>query len=396
MIGFLPVSDAFSHPSLMVSTRCTSQLKVKERVDLIAATSDEKEADPSCGSPLVFTGMSFSDKDAADAKLTIPNKPLFVDMTDDKKKQISTYVEQLETKKTDCVICDVKESPAKQDGLPGAEAVDEILSKPIVELSLGISVLVSCFVVALSTLDLEPSTLVTLNKSQDALTYLFAFEFALRWYASWQIGPKYFKQPLVIVDLLANVVPLIVDSAAALINLRLLRITRFSKILDDVDTFVTFQRGLGLSESMVQTPKPWQLQLTRVLLSLFTLLSVATACIYAAEHEKNPAFSDYFTALYFGMTTLTTVGFGDVAPITNEGRFIVAASIVAGVAVVPAQAAALLEALMESQNEQKMFGSKPVKRPDGMLDALTPCPSCSATMHWSDAKFCWSCGEKLP
>ena len=48
-------------------------------------------------------------------------------------------------------------------------------------------------------------------------------------------------------------------------------------------------------------------------------------------------------ALYFGLTTLTTVGFGDITPITAQGRFVVAFSILAGVAVFPYQFSRLAE-----------------------------------------------------
>ena len=48
-------------------------------------------------------------------------------------------------------------------------------------------------------------------------------------------------------------------------------------------------------------------------------------------------------ALYFGLTTLTTVGFGDITPITVQGRFVVAFSILAGVAVFPYQFSRLAE-----------------------------------------------------
>jgi len=40
---------------------------------------------------------------------------------------------------------------------------------------------------------------------------------------------------------------------------------------------------------------------------------ISTGCIYEAEHAVNPQIPDFFTALYFGLTTLTTVGFGDSA-----------------------------------------------------------------------------------
>ena len=59
--------------------------------------------------------------------------------------------------------------------------------------------------------------------------------------------------------------------------------------------------------------------------------------IYAAESGSNSQISDFFDALYFGLTTLTTVGFGDITPVTPVGRLIVSASTVVGIALVPLQ-----------------------------------------------------------
>ena len=109
--------------------------------------------------------------------------------------------------------------------------------------------------------------------------------------------------------------------------------------------------ALGLPPESV---RPFQLQLARVLLSLFTLLSVSSGLIYTTEHGVNPDIPDYFSALYFGLTTLTTVGFGDIAPVTPQGKLVVCASILAGVAIIPAQAASLLDAILEYQNERKL------------------------------------------
>ena len=63
--------------------------------------------------------------------------------------------------------------------------------------------------------------------------------------------------------------------------------------------------SLGLPSS---DTRPYQLQLARVVISIFTLLSVTSGLIFSAEHNVNPDIPDYFTAVYFGIITLTTVG----------------------------------------------------------------------------------------
>lgn len=114
---------------------------------------------------------------------------------------------------------------------------------------------------------------------------------------------------------------------------------------------------------------------------------------------------------------MTTVGFGDVSPVTWQGKLIVCASIVLGVAIVPAQAAALVEALLDRERARNGNKSSPrrqqsntIMRPETKmgamgnggdskemlaLDTATTCPNCGATFHWTAAQFCYSCGEEL-
>jgi voltage-gated potassium channel len=170
-------------------------------------------------------------------------------------------------------------------------------------------------------------------------------------------------------------------------------------------TFSSFTAALGLPG--LGEIQPYQLQLARVVLSIFTLLSVNAGLIYAAEHGVNPDIQNYFSALYFGLTTLTTVGFGDITPVTWQGKLVVCGSILAGVTIIPAQAALLVEALLDSQTEKELASqhqpsvdkiSPPSTNdvlPSSAIDANTPCSSCGATFHWTSANYCWSCGGKL-
>ena len=154
--------------------------------------------------------------------------------------------------------------------------------------------------------------------------------------------------------------------------------------------------------------KPYKLQLATVVLSVFTLLCISTGLIYTTEHSVNPAIPDYFTALYFALTTLTTVGFGDITPVMTEGKLVVSGSILAGVAVIPVQAAALVDALLAredvkkssrqretvSNNNNKNGKSTMMNNSPIMLNMK--CTNCDAGFHWSAADYCWSCGSKLP
>eukprot|EP00547_Thalassionema_nitzschioides_P001408 CAMPEP_0194200578 /NCGR_PEP_ID=MMETSP0156-20130528/1119_1 /TAXON_ID=33649 /ORGANISM="Thalassionema nitzschioides, Strain L26-B" /LENGTH=380 /DNA_ID=CAMNT_0038925589 /DNA_START=93 /DNA_END=1232 /DNA_ORIENTATION=+ len=257
-----------------------------------------------------------------------------------------------------------------------------ILSLPVVEVAAASAVLLSTFLVALNTLnDLPIEAYVAIQDGIIWLNLIFAFDFFIRWYAAGQFKLLYLTKPLVLVDILVVILPLFLGSVIPMLDdmgallgdaqkvfalgiqdspglqvLLLLRVLRLRRVLTDINTFRRFAVALGIKRSDV---RQYQLQLARVLLSLFTLLSVASGLIYTAEHDVNPDIPDYFTALYFGLTTLTTVGFGDITPITFQGRLVVCGSILAGVTIIPAQAAKLVDVIMESQNNDPvMMGRK--------------------------------------
>jgi len=162
---------------------------------------------------------------------------------------------------------------------------------------------------------------------------VFGLDFAGRWFSSSKDSGKHVLNAQFALDVAVVIFPLLVGltpasfwedtplpswltSPSGLFNLELLRVLRLRRVLKDMSTFERFAVRALLGTTQRQTVKrivqEWQLQLARVLLSLFTLVSVATGLVYTAEHSVNPAINNYFDALFFGVTTLATVGFGDI------------------------------------------------------------------------------------
>lgn len=365
------------------------------------------------------------------------------------------------------------------------------LNRPSVEVLSALAVLLSSFLVALDTLETLPSLSILSDQfglpvlsDPHLLIYdvlqlinsVFFVDFFVRWYAAGNFKARYLTKPLVTLDIIVVLIPIFLGgllpylaavgiagpdgilpaipdakqfepNAAGLQNLLLLRILRLRRVLTDINTFSRFEMALGLKPKDV---RPYQLQLARVLLSVFTLLSVASGLIYTCEHEVNPEIPDYFAALYFGLTTLTTVGFGDIAPVTPQGRLTVCVSILAGVAIIPAQATKLVDAIVAFQQDEKKGGPRVTVRAGSAArkaneprissvqlreastsgdknleysepavevtkssagevaeDANPPttgrfegllgrcCLECEAIDHREDARYCWSCGSEL-
>jgi voltage-gated potassium channel len=78
------------------------------------------------------------------------------------------------------------------------------------------------------------------------------------------------------------------------------------------------------------------------------------------------------------VVTMTTVGFGDVTPMTQTGKFLTVLMIVTGVALIPWQVGDLVRRLVKSGAQTEVN-----------------CPGCGLAFHDQDAQFCRRCGTGL-
>ncbi len=407
--GILLAYSFFAEPINNQSRRLLAPV-----LSLRATTSDEKGGEQEqTKTPMFFASqLETNENDEREIIGDYPRYLSSLDSSDERRSLILNKEDREEEEENEQVGL----------GLPYSKEISEFISKPQSELIDAGLVLLSSFIVAIDTLPqtslpdfLNPTIIYTV---EELLSYFFGIGYLLRWYAVGNLSFKYFTKPLPFIDFFASVMPLLLtifipflgvplptwiasNNNSALVNLRLLRILRLQELLVDIETFSGVAQTLQIESGNV---RPYQLQLARVLISVFTLFSIATGLIYTAEHEVNSLIPDYFTAAYFGLTTLTTVGFGDITPITLNGRLVVMGSILVGVAVIPAQAAELVNALLDLQAERRqkdlmkntlrtrMEGSGFV---DDMVDPRISCPSCGKRSHRSDAFYCYFCGEKL-
>jgi voltage-gated potassium channel len=74
-------------------------------------------------------------------------------------------------------------------------------------------------------------------------------------------------------------------------------------------------------------------RLGRVGIVAGSIMALAALVAFIAERPVNPEFADYGDSLWWSLVTLTTVGYGDITPITTTGRFAAATLMVTGIAV---------------------------------------------------------------
>ena len=190
------------------------------------------------------------------------------------------------------------------------------------------------------------------------VTILFVVDYLLRWAtADLRSGKKGIKQFLIYPFTLIAIVDLItILPAISYVNdsLRVLRIWRLLRILRIAKIFKYYE---PLQIVLEVFKKKVSVLLTVVGFALFYIF-VTALFMFNVEQSVNPEtgelfFDDFFDALYWSTCTLTTVGYGDIYPISDIGRVVSMISALVGIAIIALPSGIITAGYMEEVNERK-------------------------------------------
>jgi len=136
---------------------------------------------------------------------------------------------------------------------------------------------------------------------------------------------------------------MIVDFLAILPAYRELRILRIF-VLFRVFKLLRYTRSLT---QFVEVLRNKRFELITLLFLLMFIVVTAGIAIYVFEEHINPRINTLFDALYWALITITTVGYGDISPVTTEGRTISMIVIVAGIAMISFVTSVIVSAFSE-------------------------------------------------
>ncbi len=141
----------------------------------------------------------------------------------------------------------------------------------------------------------------------------------------------------------------IVDLLAILPAYRPFRVLRIF-VLFRVFKLLRYTRSINQFMEVLATKK---FELMTLLFLLLFIMATAGIAIYVFEEQKNGDINSLFDALYWALITISTVGYGDISPITPEGRVVSMIVIISGIAMISFVTSVIVSAFSEKLDELK-------------------------------------------
>ena len=238
------------------------------------------------------------------------------------------------------------------------------LPSKIFDIIIMILIVESIISVILSTFSNIPTTISGIISNLEMLSIIiFTVEYLLRIWTSDLLYPEYGKIKsrvkyifsfMALVDLFAILpfyIPFITN-----VDLRMLRLLRLIRMIR-IFKLNRYTTSLSVISNVLIRKKE---QLISLVFVVFILMLISSILMYYFEHDAQPdVFENAFSGLWWAIATLTTVGYGDIYPITFLGKIIsaVIALLGIGMVAVPTRiiSAGFSEELEEQKNEDKNY-----------------------------------------
>lgn len=228
-------------------------------------------------------------------------------------------------------------------------------------------------VLAVSVTQIDARIGKVLTAIEWGFTVLFTIEYAVRVWSSPE-PRKYIFSFFGIIDLL-SVVPtylgLFVTGPQFLVVLRTIRLLRAFRILK----LARYMRG---AEVLVNALIGAKEKVLVFLSAVVTLVFILGTLMHVIEGGQN-GFDNIPKSIYWAVITLTTVGYGDIVPVTALGKFVASAIMILGYGIIAIPTGLVgIEMAKAEKDVPKQT-----------------CPRCGETEHLPEPRYCHKCGEKL-
>lgn len=241
---------------------------------------------------------------------------------------------------------------------------------------LFVTILLSVAIIILESMNFFPDSMRTVLRVLEWIfTAIFTFEYLARIYC--MDHPRtYIFSFWGAIDLLATLpsyLGIFFAGAQSLLAIRIFRLLRIFRIFK---LFSFLNEGNLLLQSLKQSKHKI---IIFFLFAVILVVSIGTI-MYIVENGKNPnGFEDIPNSIYWAIVTMTTVGYGDIAPCTSVGRFLSAIIMLIGYTVLAVPTGIFSVSLINEDKKRR----------------IKTCPHCHEHTKNDDSKYCSHCGRKF-
>ena len=243
------------------------------------------------------------------------------------------------------------------------------------DIVLLIAILLSVVVVLMdSVVSLDEKYGELFNTIEWILTFLFTLEYFLRIYSAHK-PLKYIFSFYGVIDLLAilpSYLSLVLVGSHYLVVIRILRLLRVFRVLK-------LARFIGAANNLRTALKNSRAKIIVFMEVVLTIVVIIGSIMYLIEGPEH-GFSNIPKSIYWAIVTITTVGYGDIAPQTPLGQILASLLMITGYAIIAVPTGII------SQEMSKVSKAK---------KAAKVCSRCGYDNNDEDARYCKVCGERF-
>ncbi len=227
-----------------------------------------------------------------------------------------------------------------------------------------------------------------LNAAEWVITILFTIEYVARIAVVTQ-PKKYIFSFYGVVDLLSTIpkyLSFFILGSHSLIAFRALRLMRVFRILK-------LARYVGESNNLIKALRASRAKIAVFVFFVLIVCVILGAVMYIVESGQDSGFTSIPRSVYWAIVTLTTVGYGDIAPATALGQLISSIIMIIGYGVIAIPTGIVSVEYSKNYKENTQTVKKPTVKQ--IRTNTQTCSNCLETDHDNDANFCKTCGNNL-
>lgn len=217
-------------------------------------------------------------------------------------------------------------------------------------------------------------------------TVVFTVEYGLRIYCA-RRRLHYMVSFFGIIDLLAllpTYLSVVFTGMHSLLVIRALRLLRVFRVLKAV-------RLMGEAHTLLTAVRRSLPKISVFIGAVMVIALIVGSAMYLIEGEA-AGFTSIPRGMYWAIVTMTTVGYGDIAPRTELGQFLAAILMVLGYGIL-AVPTGIVSAELVGDRVRGQGSEAPGPKPDDVLGHV--CHACGAHDHPTGASFCYVCGSPV-